>query len=93
MTISNEVLSTNDVVSPSKSSVKYYPNPVKNTLNYVSKGKVDEINIFDSNGRKVQTKKVNSEQGSIDISGLNNGIYIISGKTDSGTGTFKMIKN
>lgn len=92
-TVSNDVLSVNDVVASSKSSIKYYPNPVKSILNYTGREKIEEINIYDATGKRVQTQKVSSEKGTIDVSALNNGMYIISGTAESGTETFKIIKN
>ena len=93
LTISNDILKVNDVANSSKLSIKYYPNPVKNTLNYIGREKINELSIYDAAGRKVQSQKVNSEQGSVDVSGLNKGMYIVSGKTDGVTETFKIIKN
>ncbi|MDQ0593174.1 hypothetical protein QFZ37_001543 [Chryseobacterium ginsenosidimutans] len=92
-TISNDVLSVNDVLNPSKSSVKYYPNPVKDVLNYTSKEKVQEIVVYDIAGKIIKSHKVDSNRGNIDVSTLDKGMYIISGKTDIGTDTFKIIKN
>ncbi|WP_415328411.1 T9SS type A sorting domain-containing protein [Chryseobacterium sp. MMS23-Vi53] len=92
VTISNDVLSVNDVLN-SKSTIKFYPNPVKSILSYTGREKINEITIYDANGRKVRTEKANSEQGSVDFSALNKGMYIISGKTDQRTETFKIIKN
>ncbi|ROI00403.1 T9SS C-terminal target domain-containing protein [Chryseobacterium daecheongense] len=92
-TVSNDVLSVNDVMASSGSSIKYYPNPVKNALNYTGRERINEINIYDVNGKKVQAHKVNSEKGTIDVSALNDGMYIISGTAGSGTETFKIIKN
>lgn len=91
--ISSGVLAVKDLNDYSKSAIKYYPNPVKNILNYIGREKINEINIFDATGKKVETHTTNSEKGNIDISALNNGMYIISGKTDKGTETFKIIKN
>jgi hypothetical protein len=91
--ISSGVLAVKDVISDSKSAIKYYPNPVKNILSYTGREKVNEINIYDAAGKKVETHKMNSEKENIDVSGLNNGMYIISGKTEKGTENFKMIKN
>jgi len=93
VTISNDALSTDDIAKLSKASVKYYPNPAKEVLNYTSNEKIQEINIYDGAGKKVQTNRVDANQGNINVSGLTSGIYIISGKTDHGeTKTFKMIK-
>jgi hypothetical protein len=92
-TISNDVLSVNDVLNPSKSLVKYYPNPVEEILNYTASETINEIDIYDTSGKKIQSHKTNSDQGNIDVSALDKGMYIISGKTDRGTDTFKIIKN
>jgi hypothetical protein len=94
VTISNnDLLSTNDISKLSKTSIKYYPNPAKDVLNYVSDEKLQEINIYDGAGKKVQTNRVDMNQGNINVSALSSGMYIISGKTEKGeTETFKMIK-
>jgi len=92
-TITNDVLGVNDVKVSPKSSINYYPNPVNDVLHYQAKDKVHEMTIYDANGRRIQTHTVNTEQGDINISTLSNGIYIISGKTDKGTESFKIIKN
>jgi len=93
VTISNNDLSTNEISIPAKTSVKYYPNPVKEVLNYISDEKIQEIIIYDGAGKKVQANRVEANQGSINVSALSKGMYIVSGKTDHGkTKTFKMIK-
>lgn len=93
VTISNSDLSTNDIKELAKTSVKYYPNPVKEILNYTSDKNMQEINIYDGSGKKIQTHKVEGNQGNINVSALSDGIYIVSGKTENGEiKTFKMIK-
>ncbi len=91
-TITNDVLRVNDVKASPKSSITYYPNPVNNVLHYRAKDKVNELTVYDATGKKIQTYKVNAEQGDIDVSALDNGVYIISGKTVNGTETSKVIK-
>lgn len=92
-TISNDVLSVNDVLNSAKSGIKYYPNPVKDRLNYTGREKISEMTIYDTTGKKVRAYKLDSDKGNIDVSSLKNGMYIISGKTGSSTETFKIIKN
>ncbi len=93
VTISNDVLSTSEITNHSKSKINFYPNPVKNELNYTGREKIDEIFIYDLNGIKVKEQKINSLSGSIDVSALKNGVYIISAKKGEGTENFKIIKN
>lgn len=91
--ITNTVLGVSDVNASPKSPIAYYPNPVNNVLHYRAKDKVEEMTIYDSAGKIIQTYKVNSEQGNIDVSTLSNGIYIISGKKNNGIESSKIIKN
>lgn len=85
-------LSTKDVSRSVKSSISYYPNPVENTLNYKSSEKVSEIIIYTSAGQKVLYYKADANQGRLDVSELPSGMYIVTGKTELGSETFKMIK-
>lgn len=91
--ISSGVLAVKDVSNLSKSSIKFYPNPVKNSLNYTGREKIGEVSIYDASGKKIKTQKTDSESGNIDVSDLHNGMYIITGKTNGGTDSFKIIKN
>ncbi len=61
----------NDVYE--KSPVTLYPNPVRNTL-YMSKD-VDNAKVYDLIGKEIMS--VNVEGNQLDVSGLNNGMYII----------------
>ena len=65
-----------------------YPNPVSERL-YISEA-TQSIEIYDTTGRLVisQTDATNG----IDVSGLNNGIYIITIKTEAATVTRKIVK-
>ena len=83
----------NEVKASPKSTITYYPNPVNGVLHYQAKDKVNELTIYDATGKIIQTYKVNAEKGDIDVSALDKGAYIISGKTGSGTESSKIIKN
>jgi hypothetical protein len=57
-----------------------YPNPAKDNLffNYTSTSALDsKITIYDLQGRSIINTTVNSNQGFIDISSLNDGIYML----------------
>lgn len=93
VTISNDVLSSSEISKLSKTEIKYYPNPVKDILNFKGDEKIQEINIYDGSGKKIQTNKVEDNQGSVNVSALSSGMYIVAGKTESGeVKTYKMIK-
>ena len=57
-------------------SCKIYPNPVYNHLNIQSKKRIKEIQIFDTSGKL--SKTIRSGFGSINISNLKRGTYIVS---------------
>ncbi len=66
---------TNDIKN---SNIKIYPNPTNNNINIegLTKNENNAIQIFDVQGKLVITKTIN-EKGTIDLSELNNGVYVI----------------
>lgn len=90
--VSGSNLSVKDIKKPTQSAISYYPNPVKDVLNYKSNEKVDEISIYNISGQKVGQYKAGVNEGRINVSSLASGTYIVSGKTALGTESFKMIK-
>lgn len=70
-------------------AVKVYPNPVSNSLNIETDGKVYDIILYDILGKEVlRTKKTND----IDVSNLNNGVYILKLITETAIGEYKIVK-
>ncbi|MGK0387004.1 MAG: hypothetical protein ACI849_001624 [Patiriisocius sp.] len=72
-----------------------YPNPVKNKLNITSSAAfIDSVEVFDILNKRVISASLDSmNQGTIDVSKLENAVYFITIKTDRGTVTRKFIKN
>jgi hypothetical protein len=60
------------------SKIKIYPNPTNNIINIegLNKNENNTIQIFDVQGKLVISKTIN-ERGTIDLSELNKGIYVI----------------
>jgi hypothetical protein len=60
------------------SKLKFYPNPTNNIINVegLSKNENNTIQIFDVQGKLVITKTI-TEKGTIDLSELNKGVYVI----------------
>ena len=69
-----------------KSSLRLYPNPATNVLNYEIPGnvKVKSVEIFSTSGQKVYAGNIEGTQNKIDISSLNNGLFLIRLNTDNG---------
>jgi Leucine-rich repeat (LRR) protein len=74
----------------STSIFKVYPNPVKNLLNIQSKEVPTKIEIFDANGRLLQSAPVNSSQA--DVSNLSSGTYFVKIYSKENSGVVKITK-
>lgn len=68
-----------------------YPNPAKNSINIISNETIDNVSIYSVTGAKVYSQK---PQGtSIDISNLNDGIYLVKMTAGDQSMVRKLIKN
>lgn len=63
--------------------VSMYPNPVSNTLYIEASSAIEQLSIYDLNGRMVLTKEQQQENISIDVSSLPSGIYLVRVKTEN----------
>ncbi len=75
--------------------IKIYPNPTSNIINIITnEGKVIEnIEIYNIIGEKVNFNKSTSDNKTIDLSNLEKGVYIIKIKTDGKYSFQKIIVN
>ena len=73
-------------------SILVYPNPTKNNINIDCKNTIKSIELYDVQGRLLQTKLVNDFQTAIDISEKSNGIYFLKITSDNGSKVEKIIK-
>ena len=74
------------------SSFNIYPNPVNDMLFIEAEIEIEEVVVYDTFGRQQTT--VNGQQtSSIDVSRLNNGVYLIRIKTNDGVVTKRFVKN
>ncbi|WP_162127788.1 T9SS type A sorting domain-containing protein [Flavobacterium phycosphaerae] len=70
--------------------VLVYPNPVKNILNIDTEDNINSTEIFDVNGRLLET--ILSNEKKINVSSLSKGVYLIKAHTDKKVITAKIIK-
>lgn len=86
------VLGTNTFAS---SKFKVYPNPTNNTWNFISKNnnQITSIQIVDILGKVILTKNINSNEGNIDATTLNSGVYFAKITSENITETVKLVKN
>lgn len=73
-------------------AVAIYPNPANDVLHIQSKNsaQVTQVIIYNLQGRQLMT--VNHNTGSIDVSSLSAGIYMLNVKTDKGSASYKLVK-
>ncbi|MBP1644858.1 MAG: putative hemagglutinin [Bacteroidetes bacterium] len=72
--------------------INIYPNPVSNDLNIECSEKIDSIEVYDSLGRRIIRQENSPKKTTIDVSNLNNGIYILKLITEKGIGEYKIVK-
>ena len=70
-----------------------YPNPVADNLNIVSDSFIKMIKIFSNTGQVIIETDVNSNSFIIDMSKVENGIYLIKIETKEGVINKRIIKN
>jgi hypothetical protein len=74
------------------SSLKVYPNPANNVITVDSFKTIESITIVNLLGQEVILKNTNSESVTLDISSLQNGIYILKTTVGGSTATSRIIK-
>lgn len=72
--------------------ISVYPNPANDLLNVVFADKLQSVQIYNTIGQSVMEKYPNKEETSIDISGLQAGIYFVKINTANKQQTVKIIK-
>lgn len=78
--------------NPDSGKFAYYPNPVKDVLNFRGNESVKSIQVYDLNGKLILNQTSNSIS-SINLSALPTGTYVVRATTDKEINTFKIVKN
>ncbi|WP_298541590.1 T9SS type A sorting domain-containing protein [uncultured Aquimarina sp.] len=85
--VNDSPLNRDFVITNDEEEIKLFPNPVSNKISILTSqnnaNKIVAINIYDLQGRKqmtIDTQKLATEKNNIEISGLSNGLYILSAK-------------
>lgn len=73
-------------------NVYIYPNPFKDNIHIQSNDLIKKINVIDINGRKILEKDINKYFDVIDLTTLDNGMYIIESHTAKSINRTKIIK-
>jgi hypothetical protein len=77
---------------PIDASVNLYPNPTHNIINIKATNTITSVQLFDAQGRLLQTKLVNENNTTLDITAQSAGVYFIKATTDKGIKVEKIVK-
>jgi hypothetical protein len=72
-------------------SLIVYPNPTRNRLQFKTETTINQVEIIDLTGRILLKATISNNEGQIDISKLNSGIYLAVFYTNTSTITKKII--
>jgi len=83
--------SIEDVI-PNNVVTKVYPNPVRDELVVECDENIENLELFDSFGRKLIVSNNCSKSTKLDVSKIKSGIYILKLQTSKGKGEYKIVK-
>ena len=69
-----------------------YPNPTNDVLNLKNSQNIDTVSLFDLIGKNILSQTINATYSQVDISSLQNGIYLMKILSDQKEKTIKIIK-
>ena len=69
-----------------------FNNPVKNRLDLRADNTISNIELFNIMGQKALSVKLNAKNGSIDLSSLSKGVYVMNATINNKVGTFRVLK-
>jgi hypothetical protein len=74
------------------SSIKMYPNPVRNTLTIDANSSIQKVSVYNILGQEVMTASPKSNSATLQTSALQKGAYMVRTEIDGSTSTNKIIK-
>lgn len=73
-------------------SVKIYPNPASSVVNISAEDAIETVQLYDVQGRLLQSDIVNINRATINLSSRTTGVYFVKVTTAKGTTTQKIVK-
>lgn len=68
-----------------------YPNPVKDKLNINSTQNIQTVSVYNLPGQQVLEKRIDAVSGTLDLSGLGSGVYLVRVKSAEAVKTIKIV--
>lgn len=94
--VTNEAITTFAVLGKedfTNNTVKIYPNPTSGSVSIIANSLINVLELYDVQGRLLQSAKVNSTSAALDITNKPQGMYIVKVISDNGIATEKILKN
>jgi hypothetical protein len=85
-------LSNSDFIT-SNETITYFPNPAKDFVKFKLNQNFGNIKLYNLLGQEIVTKKIDSHEMVLDISGVSNGTYLVIVNQNNTSQLFKLIKN
>lgn len=89
-TVFEVLMGTDPVAEPL--AITVYPNPAADVVNITSRTTIRSIELYDINGRLLQSAVLNDVQAKLDIAGRSAGLYFLKVTSDAGSKVEKIIK-
>src|SRR5690606_24239901 len=70
----------------------YWPNPVKDVLSISYSSQITTVKVYNMVGQEVLSQKINALEGTVNMSALQEGTYLVNVATDTATKTIRVIK-
>jgi len=94
--ITNEAVTTFDILGTEEfetdSTIKVYPNPAKDVVNISGDYGLTSVQLYDIQGRLLQTALVNDTEMTLNLTGRAAGMYFVKVTSDKGVAVEKVIK-
>ena len=74
------------------SSIKMYPNPVKNTLTIEANSTIQKVSVYNVLGQEVMAKSPKSNSTTLQTSALQKGVYMVKTEIDGNVSMRKIVK-
>lgn len=81
-----------EVPTVDRAQLAVYPNPVKDLLNVSFDLEITSVALYNLLGQQVASKELNTTTGTLDVSTLNSGTYIVKVYANASVKTIKVIK-
>jgi len=72
-------------------AITMFPSPTSDELRFTCDAQIDQLNIYSLDGKNVLSEKLSSPHGSISVSTLSEGIYVVKVITAEGIWTSKVM--